>query len=287
MDERIATPSQTRRLLEKHGLRPQKRFGQNFLTEPAYIEKIAAAAELGPEDTVLEIGPGLGALTQELAARAGRVLALEIDKGLAAVLQELFAGQENVEIVCADALTADIPAILGEGPFKVTANLPYYITTPIMMRLLESGWDWQSMVLMVQKEVADRLLASPGGKDYGVLTASVAYRSEASLVSHVPASVFYPRPNVDSALVRLQRREKPPVQPADEKLFFQVLRGSFCARRKTLLNSLKQSGVYAGDWREVLAAAGIDGGRRGETLSLAEVAAISDALLAFRSQDRD
>ncbi|MGE5589106.1 MAG: 16S rRNA (adenine(1518)-N(6)/adenine(1519)-N(6))-dimethyltransferase RsmA [Bacillota bacterium] len=270
------------RLLRRYGLSPRHRLGQNFLVDPRVLEAILAAADLAPEDVVLEVGPGLGVLTEALAARAGAVMALELDPGLLGILRERLAERKNVRLIHGDALKEDLAALLdeaadgGPGCSKVVANLPYYITTPFLMRLLEETPGWERAVLMVQREVADRLLASPGGKDYGVLTLSVRYHARAELVTPVSRRAFWPSPEVESAVVRLFRRQQPPV-PASPRTLFACIRAGFSQRRKTLANALG-----AGFGREraaaALEAAAIDGRRRAETLSLEEFSAVAIAL---------
>lgn len=269
------------RLLKRYGLSPRHRLGQNFLVDPRVLEGILAASDLSPEDVVLEVGPGLGVLTEALADRAGEVLALELDPGLLGILMERLAGRRNVRLIHGDALKEDLAALLaqaegGPGRRKVVANLPYYITTPFLMRLLEETPGWERAVLMVQREMADRLLAGPGGKDYGVLTLSVRYHARAELVTPVSRRAFWPSPEVESAVIRLFRREEPPV-PAPPRALFACIRAGFSQRRKTLANAL---GTGFGRERAgaALKAAGIDGQRRAETLSLEEFSAVATAL---------
>jgi len=285
----LATPSGVAAVLRHLGLSPRKALGQNFLVDRNIVAKILDAAQLAPEDTVLEIGPGLGVLTWELARRARSVVAVELDAGLVRWLRALFAGQPNVRLVHGDALTVDLAGLLAAHPpgpggsAKVLANLPYYITSPLLMRLLEEGLPISLAVVMVQKEVARRLLARPGTKDYGALSVAVQLRTHAEIVAPVPPGVFFPPPEVESAVVRLTLRPLPE-EVEDAAFFSAVVRAAFAQRRKTLRNAL-QSG--AGLWDKdavpaALAEAGIDGGRRGETLSVAEFVRLSAALRRFR-----
>lgn len=287
MDKKIATPSATLEIMRKHGLSAKKSLGQNFIIEPHIIERIAAAADCDKQDLVLEIGPGLGSLTQALSQAAGQVISVEIDKTLIEPLRETFADRPNIEIVHADALTADIPALLREqqqkGSFRpgfmAVANLPYYITTPLIMRFLEQDCGWRRMVFMVQKELADRMQAAPGTKDYGALSLAVQFRARASIAFIVPPSVFIPRPKVASAVIVLDRLDQPPAAVRDEQQLFAVIRAGFGQRRKTLLNSLT-SGLALP--KEQIAAAldtaGIAAERRAETLTIGEFARLADAL---------
>ncbi|MHB9145241.1 MAG: 16S rRNA (adenine(1518)-N(6)/adenine(1519)-N(6))-dimethyltransferase RsmA [Symbiobacteriia bacterium] len=278
----LTSPAALKRLLAQKGLAPRRHLGQNFLIDPGVLAKIVTAADLGAQDLAMEIGPGLGVLTQALAQRAGRVLAIELDPGMVALLGESLQGRPNVEIVQGDALRLDLQSLLDErqpptaGKVKVVANLPYYITTPLLMRLLEEVSGWERAVLMVQREVADRLLAAPGSKAYGALSLAVRYYAEAELVTPVGSRSFWPAPDVESAVVRLWRRETP-IVAAPKELLFAAVRAGFGQRRKTLGNAL------ASRWgRDAalasLGAAGIDPQRRGETLSLAEYAILAEAL---------
>ena len=288
MGKTIATPSETGRLIKQHNFRIKKSLGQNFLVEPRIIEGIVAAADLTPQDVAVEIGPGLGSMTQYLCRAAGEVVAIELDSQLIPILEQNLKDQTNFTLLNADAMQVDYDALLarfeeqGLRPgFVVVANLPYYITTPLIMNFLEGGYGWRRLVLMVQKEVADRMQAAPGSKAYGALSVAVQYRARAKIALKVPPTVFVPRPAVDSAVIVLERLPEPAVKVADEALFFRVVAAAFGQRRKTLLNAL------AGGLRldkslvnQVLAAAAVDGSRRGETLSLAEFAALTAALAA-------
>lgn len=276
----LTSPRVVQEILARHGLRPNKQLGQNFLVDENILKKIIAAAELGPEDTVLEIGPGIGVLTGPLAEVARQVIAVEIDKGLIPVLEENLAAYANVKIIWGDILKVEQGELLAAAttPFKVVANLPYYITSPVIMALLTGPLPLERLVLMVQREVARRLTAAPGSKDYGVLSVAVQYYTQPEMVAQVPRTVFYPRPDVDSAVVLLKMRPSPAVVVGDEALFFRLVRGAFGQRRKTLLNSLR--GEFGGQYsREELVsflqAAGIDPSRRGETLTLEEFAALA------------
>ncbi len=284
----VATPSVTRQLMQTHAVSAKKSLGQNFIIEPQVIADIVAAAGCDKQDLVLEIGPGLGSLTQSLSAAAGQVLALEIDQSLLAALAESLAACSNVRLLHADALEADLTGLLAEFAgredlrpgFMAVANLPYYITTPLLMRFLEQPqMPWRRLVFMVQKELAESMQAGPGGKDYGALSLAVQYRAPARLAFTVPPTVFTPRPKVASAVIVLERLAQPPVQVEDEQLFFAVIRAGFGQRRKTLLNSLS-SGLEL-DKQQIsaaLLAADIEPGRRAETLTLAEFARLAQNL---------
>ena len=287
----IATPSRTKEILKKHGFTFKKSLGQNFLTEPNILRKIVETAGIDENTNVIEVGPGIGALTEQLARNAAQVLAFEIDDRLLPVLQDTLAPYPNVTVVHQDVLEADLVKTTGEVftqdlPLKVVANLPYYITTPIMMHFLESNLPVAEMVVMMQREVADRISAAPGTKAYGSLTISVQYYMEAKLAFIVPKTVFVPQPNVDSAILKLTRRLTPAVAVTDEKAFFRLTKAAFQLRRKTLWNNLLHA--YGKDdatkaWlTKSLEEADIDPKRRGETLSLAEFAALSNALEANR-----
>lgn len=283
----IATPSRTKEILKKHGFSFKKSLGQNFLTEPNILRKIVETAGIEKDTNVIEVGPGIGALTEHLARSAAQVLAFEIDDRLIPVLEDTLSPYDNVTVVNQDVLKADL---IGETkqiferelPIKVVANLPYYITTPIMMHFLESELDVAEMIVMMQKEVADRISAVPGTKAYGSLSIAVQYYMEAAVAFIVPKTVFVPQPNVDSAIITLKKREKPAVDVSNEKEFFKLTKASFQLRRKTLWNNLTH--FYGKDestvaWLKTsLAEAEIDPSRRGETLSLAEFARLSNTL---------
>ena len=263
----------------------QKKYGQNFLIDANILAKIVEAAQITKDDCVLEIGPGIGTMTQYLAEAAERVVAVEIDRELIPILEETLSPYDNVTVMCADILKVDLGALAEENgghPFKVVANLPYYITTPIIMALFEKHVPLQSVTIMVQKEVADRMQEGPGSKDYGALSLAVQYYAKPEIVARVPASCFLPRPNVDSTVVRLTRYEKPPVETADEAFLFAVIRASFNQRRKTLANGLANAGglsVTRGQVEAALEEMGLSPMVRGETFTLEQFAELSDRLL--------
>ena len=272
-------------LAQSHGFQFKKGFGQNFLTDPEVLIEICRAADQ-KEGGILEIGPGFGTLTAALAQSAKKVVAVEVDKRLFPVLHETLAGFQNIQIVEGDILKVDIPTLLseefGDMPVSVAANLPYYITTPILMKLLEGKLPIRRIVVMVQKEVAERMMASPGRKDYGALSIAVQYYASPRLVCTVPKEDFVPMPKVDSAVVALDLLDAPRVEVADEKRFFRLIKAVFAQRRKTLVNGLKNSG-FAGDKtkeeiEEILALCGLDKNIRGETLSIETFAQIAKNL---------
>ena len=279
----IASREVTRYILKTFNIHMSKKLGQNFLIDADIVRGIVDAADIRPGDRVLEIGPGIGTLTQGLAEAGAEVTAVELDKKLPAVLARTLEGYDNVHIVPGDILKVNIPEIMGPEPFKVAANLPYYITTPIIMTLLERRLPISRLVTMVQKEVADRMVAVPGTKAYGALSVAVQYYTQPHVELDVPPRSFIPAPDVDSVVIVCDVREKPPVETTDEKLFFRVVRASFGQRRKTLSNALKGAGFDKELIRQVLPAAGIDGSRRGETLSLDEFAAIANAIYVNRT----
>lgn len=283
----IATPSRTKEILKTHGFQFKKSLGQNFLTEPNILRKIVETAQIDKQTNVIEVGPGIGALTEQLALHANKVLAYEIDDRLIPVLEDTLQRYPNVNVIHQDVLKANLIETTQENfpeefPIKVVANLPYYITTPIMMHFLESELNVSEMVVMMQKEVADRISAKPGTKAYGSLTIAVQYFMEAAIAFIVPKTVFIPQPNVDSAILKLTKRDKPAVEVTDEKEFFKLTKASFQSRRKTLWNNLQQTYGKTEEVKAWLAKSleisGIDPGRRGETLSLAEFAALSNAM---------
>ena len=281
----LIDPKVTAEVLRKYGFSMNKRFGQNFLIDAHVLNKIIEAAELTKEDTVLEIGPGIGTMTQALSEAAGKVIAVEIDSKLIPILADTLQGRGNVTVLNADILRTDIRALStemnGGKPFKVVANLPYYITTPIIMKLLEEDLPVESITVMVQKEVALRMQASPGSKDCGALSLAVQYYAEAYLAANVPLNCFMPRPNVDSAVVRLTKRTVPPVSVHTPELMFRLIRASFNQRRKTLVNGFRNSGIFALSREELVAKvteAGLSENVRGETLGLPEYARLSDVL---------
>ncbi|MDP4157517.1 MAG: 16S rRNA (adenine(1518)-N(6)/adenine(1519)-N(6))-dimethyltransferase RsmA [Bacillota bacterium] len=288
MDKDIATPIRTRGILEKYGFSFKKSLGQNFLIDTNILKRIVDFAGLNEEETgAIEIGPGIGALTEQLARASKKVVAFEIDQRLLPILAETLSPYSNVKVIHQDVLKADVAKVMDEEfsdvkDVMVVANLPYYVTTPIIMKLLEEHLPIRGIVVMLQKEVADRISAKPGTKDYGSLSIAIQYYTKAETVMIVPKTVFVPQPNVDSAVIRLTRLEEPAVQVKDEIFFFQVTRASFAQRRKTLLNNLTSQLPDGKQKKEEILAAlhtsGIDPSRRGETLSLEEFARLSDEL---------
>lgn len=281
----LGNPQETIAVLQKYNFAFQKKFGQNFLIDPRVLEKIIKAAEITEDDCVLEIGPGIGTMTQHLACAAKKVIAVEIDRALIPILQDTLSGWDNVKIINEDVMKVDLAKLAeeenGGKPLKVVANLPYYITTPIIMGLFENHVPLKSITVMVQKEVADRMQVGPGTKDYGALSLAVQYYAKPYIVANVPPNCFMPRPKVGSAVIRLERYEEPPVKVKDEKLMFRIIRASFNQRRKTLANGLKNSAELDFTKEEIAAAiAGIgkDPGVRGETLTLEEFAGLADEL---------
>ena len=275
---KISDPGVTRHILKAFDLHASKRLGQNFLIHGGTVEAIVETADICPGDRVLEIGPGIGTLTQGLAEAGASVTAVELDKKLPAVLAETLSGYDRVRIVGGDILKTDIPALMGEEPFKVVANLPYYITTPILLTLLERRLPITRIVTMVQREVAERMIALPGGRDYGALSVAVQYYTEPRLAIEVSPRCFLPPPAVESAVMDCVVRKTPPVAVEDEKHFFRVVRATFGQRRKTIGNALKSLGLPRDILQGALSKAGIDPLRRGETLSLSEFAALAGAL---------
>lgn len=278
----IASPQVTNHILHRFKLRADKKLGQNFLIDENIVRNIVAAAELSDKDTVLEVGPGIGTLTQGLAESGASVVAVELDKRLLPVLDTTLEGYDNVRIVNGDILQVDIMQTVGVDEFKVCANLPYYITTPIIFALLEKRLPMERLVAMVQKEVAERMAAKPGGKDYGALSVAIQYYTEPEIAFIVPPSSFIPAPSVDSAVIVCKRREKPPVEVCDEALFFRVVKAAFSLRRKMLNNSLKNMGIKGEQVAKWLELAGVDGKRRAETLSLEDFAALTNAFAASK-----
>jgi len=257
-------------------IRPKKSLGQHFLKEPYYLKKIAEAARINPDDQVLEIGPGLGHLTRELAARAKRVIAIEFDKRLIPRLREQFLGTANREIVHADALEYQYETL--PGKWKVVANLPYYISTPIIRKLLHVREKFTSLTLMLQKEVAERIASPPGGREYGYLSVLVQFYTEARMEFIVPPGAFTPQPEIESAVITLRVRDAPAVVVRDEHFFFLLVKAAFSQRRKTLRNAIRQLGIPKERTDQVLSATGIDLGRRAETLSIGDFGALADFL---------
>lgn len=278
----IATPEVTNYILRRFGLHADKKLGQNFLISEDVVHRIAAAAELADGDAVLEIGPGIGTLTQALAETGADVTAVELDRRLLPVLDKTLEGYGNVRVINADVLELDVNEAMGGKRFKVAANLPYYITTPIIFALLEKKLPVERMVVMVQKEVAERMTAAPGGKEYGALSVAMQYYTEPELTFIVPPDCFIPRPSVDSAVVVCKNRTAPPVDICDERLFFKVVKAAFSLRRKMLSNALKNMGITSQQAQEWLAFAGIDPKRRGETLSLQDFANLTNTFAKIR-----
>ncbi len=281
----LSDPKETIAVLQRYHFNFQKKFGQNFLIDAHVIEKIIAAAEIGKDDVVLEIGPGIGTLTQYLCEAAGDVVAVEIDRNLIPILTaDTCKDYTNLKVINGDIMKTDIPGLLaeyGNRPVKVVANLPYYITTPILMKLLEDRLPIASITVMVQKEVAERMETGPGSKDYGALSLAVQYYAQPYLAANVPANCFMPRPNVGSAVIRLTLHEKPPVQVKDEKFMFTLIRASFNQRRKTLVNGIgnaPETGCTKEQVAEALARLNMSATIRGEALTLPEFAALADAL---------
>lgn len=287
MNRDIATPIRTKEILEKHGFSFKKSLGQNFLIDPNILRNIVSHADLTEKTGVIEIGPGIGALTEHLARSAGKVVAFEIDGRLLPVLEDTLSPYENVTIINQDVLEANLNKVVEEqfsdyDDIVVVANLPYYVTTPIIMKFLLGKVPIRGMVIMMQKEVADRITASPSTKAYGSLSIAVQYYMDAEVSMIVPKTVFIPQPNVESAVLKLTKKAKPPVEVKDEDFLFKVARGSFVQRRKTLLNNLQSSLPDGKAKKEQILEAfeqiGMDPSRRGETLSIGEFGELSNAL---------
>lgn len=273
----IASPQVTQHILNRFKLRADKKLGQNFLIDENVVRQIVAAAELSEADTVLEVGPGIGTLTQGLAESKARVVAVELDTRLLPVLATTLNGYDNVRVVHGDILKVNIMEEVGAPSFKVCANLPYYITTPIIFALLEKRLPMERLVAMVQKEVAERMAAQPGGKEYGALSVAIQYYTEPEIAFIVPPTSFIPAPAVESAVIVCKRRIKPPVEVCDEGLFFRVVKAAFSLRRKMLSNSLKNMGIKSEQVAKWLELAGVDGKRRAETLSLEDFAKLTNS----------
>lgn len=281
----LGNPQNTIEILQKYQFNFQKKFGQNFLIDTHVLDKIIRAADITKDDMVLEVGPGIGTMTQYLAEAAGKVVAVEIDKNLIPILSDTLSEYDNVRIINDDVLKVDICKLADEEnagrPIKVVANLPYYITTPIIMGLFENHVPVESITVMVQKEVADRMQTGPGNKDYGALSLAVQYYAEPYIVANVPPNCFMPRPKVGSAVIRLTRHDKPPVEVKDEKLMFDIIRASFNQRRKTLANGLNNSDkldLPKDSIVEAIERLGKGAGVRGESLTLREFAELSNYL---------
>ena len=285
----LGNPQNTIEVLQKYNFVFQKKFGQNFLIDTHVLDKIIAAAEITKDDFVLEIGPGIGTMTQYLACAARKVVAVEIDKALIPILEDTLSDYDNARVINNDVLKVDIAKLAeeenGGKPIKVVANLPYYITTPIIMGLFENHVPIKSITVMVQKEVADRMQVGPGTKDYGALSLAVQYYAKPEIIANVPPNCFMPRPNVGSAVIRLTRHETVPVQVEDEKLMFRLIRASFNQRRKTLQNGLGNASELPYTKEQIAAAIaemGLTPTIRGEALSLAQFAQLSDILGAMK-----
>ena len=277
----IASPEVVHYICKRFDIKMSKKLGQNFLIKRGIVDEIVHAAELTVGELVLEVGPGIGTLTQGLAQSGADVTAIELDRRLLEVLDTTLASYDNVRIIHGDVLKLDVPTIMNHKPFKVVANLPYYITTPIIMSLLESKLPIERLVVMVQKEVALRMIAKPGTKDYGALSVAVQYYTEPDIVLDVPPKSFLPAPAVTSSVIRCVLRDKPPVDVIDEKLFFRVVKAGFAQRRKTFSNTMKTTGLTRDRIEELLAKANIDGQRRGETFTLQEFADVANAWAAL------
>ena len=282
---KIGTPGRTVEVLQKYQFNFQKKYGQNFLIEPQVLETIVDAAHIQADDCVLEIGPGIGTMTQYLAEQAREVVAVEIDKALIPILQDTLSEYPNVTIINEDILKVDLEKLVKEKndgrPVKVVANLPYYITTPIIMQLFESHVPLHSITIMVQTEVAQRMQVGPGTKDYGALSLAVQYYYRPEIITHVPPTCFIPRPNVGSTVIRLTRYEKPPVEAADESFLFSLIRASFNQRRKTLVNGLSNASglnLSKAQITEALEQMGLPANVRGETFTLEQFARLSELL---------
>ena len=277
---KLYEPSTIKRIRESYGFKFSKSLGQNFLTDKNIIDEIVEGADIGPDDLVIEIGPGIGVITYEAAQLAKKVIAVEIDKSLLPILEETLGAYDNVRVINEDILKLNLNEVIKEEGLenvKIMGNLPYYITTPIIMKILEDGVKADSITIMMQKEVADRIKAAPGSKTYGALSVAVQYYCTVDKVANVPRSVFVPQPNVDSIVLRLNIRKEKPVELQNEKLFFDCVKAGFGQRRKTLLNSLQNvKGVTKEIAIESLQAAGVEASRRAETLDLEEFAKIAN-----------
>lgn len=284
---KLYSPATIKDIRERYGFRLTKSLGQNFLTDKNIIDNIIEASNIGENDLVIEIGPGIGVITKEAAAKAGSVIAVEIDKNLIPILQETLADETNVKIINRDILKTDLTAVIEEEKknfpqmesVRIIGNLPYYITTPIIMKLLEDGVPADSITVMMQKEVADRIKAAPGNKERGALSVAVQYYCQVVKVTDVPKEVFVPAPKVDSTVLRLDIRKEKPVELKDDKLFFKAVKSGFAQRRKTLLNSLASgTGLGKDKIGQILEEADIDPGRRAETLDIDEFAKIANGM---------
>lgn len=287
--DRLSSHKATKEVVQKHNFKFSKSLGQNFLIDDNVIDKILSGARVSEEDNIIEVGPGIGTLTREMGKTAKKVVAIEIDKSLIPILKETLEEFDNVEVINKDILKVDIQELVKEklngGPVKLIANLPYYITTPIVMKFLEEDIPVTDIVVMVQKEVADRMNALPGSKDYGALSIAVQYYCETEIVAKAPRHMFVPQPNVDSTVIGLHVREEKKYKVDNEEIFFKTVKASFGQRRKTLLNSLGGLGFLNKDEiREVLQEANIDEKRRGETLSIEEFANLANKVTEFQNR---
>ncbi|AJD89375.1 ribosomal RNA small subunit methyltransferase A [Jeotgalibacillus malaysiensis] len=292
MNRDIATPVRTKEIMQKYGFSFKKSLGQNFLIDPNILQNIVGHAGLTKEHGAIEIGPGIGALTEHLARASKKVVAFEIDQRLLPILDDTLSPYDNIKILHKDVLKADVEQVMAEEfagieDVMVVANLPYYVTTPIILKLLMEDLPIKGLVVMLQKEVADRIAAKPGTKNYGSLSIAIQYYTEASTVMIVPKTVFIPQPNVDSAVIKLVKRDKPPVEVTNEDFFFTVTRSSFAQRRKTILNNLTSQLPDGKEKKEdilkALEQAGIEPSRRGESLSIPEFATLANALYPYFS----
>ena len=277
--------NKTRTIIKKFNIKANKRLGQNFLIDQNVLDTIAQEGEITKDDLVIEIGPGLGVLTAELCKKAGRVVAIELDRRFIDILEDVLSEYNNYKIIQGDILNIDLKGLVKEfnhqGDIKVIANLPYYITTPVIFKLLEEELGIKSIVIMVQKEVAQRITASPGGKEYGALTIAVAYYGDANIVLHVPSCSFIPKPEVDSSVIKIEIHNNPVIDVVDKKLFFKVVRASFTQRRKTILNSIANSGLFGenkSDIKSILDSVGIKENQRPEELSIHDFARLVNKL---------
>lgn len=283
-EKRLYSPKVTKEIIEKYGFKFSKSLGQNFLIDKNIIDKICEGAEISKDDGIIEIGPGIGTLTQELCERAGKVVVVELDKKLIPILKETLSYYDNIEIINDDILKTDIEDIINTRlkglNVKVVANLPYYITTPIIMKLLEDRYNIDKIVVMIQKEVALRMQAEPGNKDYGALSIAVQFYSNPHIITNVPKNVFIPKPKVDSAVIALDVYKEPKIAVKDEKLLFQVVKAAFGKRRKTLINALSSSNINISkeQVKEILDKCNINSQIRGEKLTIYDFARITDAL---------
>ena len=287
--DRLSSHKATKEVVQKHNFKFSKSLGQNFLKDDNVIDKILSGARVSEEDNIIEVGPGIGTLTREMGKTAKKVVAIEIDKSLIPILKETLEKFDNVEVINKDILKVDIQELVKEklngGPVKLIANLPYYITTPIVMKFLEEDIPVTDIVVMVQKEVADRMNALPGSKDYGALSIAVQYYCETEIVAKAPRHMFVPQPNVDSTVIGLHVREEKKYKVDNEEIFFKTVKASFGQRRKTLLNSLGGLGFLNKDEiREVLQEANIDEKRRGETLSIEEFANLANKVTEYQNR---